>query len=233
MPSIHLVRRARGCRGYPRTAARRERLSALQRIDERGATRRTRRAARNWSAATEAWSYWKTVPIGSLEWCVVSCRETWKNYNYAVGIGCAQPNVGGNGRKSTYRALEGSLKRLQTDYIDLYWMHVWDMVTPVGELLQTLTKLIKQGKICYFGFSTCRPGMRPRRERFRGTDSSPNGFLTGEYRKAPGGGLATGSGRLTNNSTALNVHLPQQVWDRLDAISRLRHTFPTTSLPLP
>ena len=40
------------------------------------------------------------------------------------------PNAGGNGRKNIYRALEGSLRRLKTDYIDLYWMHVWDMVTP-------------------------------------------------------------------------------------------------------
>ena len=39
------------------------------------------------------------------------------------------PNAGGNGRKNIYRALEGSLKRLQTDYIDLYWLHCWDTVT--------------------------------------------------------------------------------------------------------
>jgi aryl-alcohol dehydrogenase-like predicted oxidoreductase len=41
----------------------------------------------------------------------------------------SNPNAGGNGRKNIYRALEGSLRRLKTDYIDLYWMHVWDMVT--------------------------------------------------------------------------------------------------------
>ena len=63
------------------------------------------------------------------------------------------PNAGGNGRKNLYRALEGSLKRLQTDYIDLYWMHVWDTVTPVEEVLFTLTSLVQQGKIRYFGFS--------------------------------------------------------------------------------
>ena len=63
------------------------------------------------------------------------------------------PNAGGNGRKQIHRALEGSLRRLQTDYIDLYWMHVWDMVTPVEEVLHTLTDLVRQGKIRYFGFS--------------------------------------------------------------------------------
>ena len=63
------------------------------------------------------------------------------------------PHAGGNGRKNIHRALESSLRRLGTDYIDLYWMHVWDMVTPVEEVLQTLTDLVRQGKIRYFGFS--------------------------------------------------------------------------------
>jgi aryl-alcohol dehydrogenase-like predicted oxidoreductase len=63
------------------------------------------------------------------------------------------PNAGGNGRKNIHRALEGSLRRLQTDYIDLYWMHVWDMVTPIEEVLQSLGDLVRAGKIRYFGFS--------------------------------------------------------------------------------
>jgi aryl-alcohol dehydrogenase-like predicted oxidoreductase len=63
------------------------------------------------------------------------------------------PNTGGNGRKNIHRALERSLRRLNTDYIDLYWMHVWDMVTPVEEVLQSLGDLVSAGKIRYFGFS--------------------------------------------------------------------------------
>ena len=63
------------------------------------------------------------------------------------------PNAGGNGRKNIYRALEGSLRRLKTDYIDLYWMHVWDRVTPVDEVVDTLTTLVREGKIRYYGFS--------------------------------------------------------------------------------
>lgn len=63
------------------------------------------------------------------------------------------PNAGGNGRKNIYRAIEGSLRRLRTDYIDLYWLHVWDMVTPVEEVLQSLGDLVRAGKIRYFGFS--------------------------------------------------------------------------------
>lgn len=63
------------------------------------------------------------------------------------------PNAGGNGRKNIYRAIEVSLRRLQTDYVDLYWMHAWDMVTPVEEVLQSLGDLVHAGKIRYFGFS--------------------------------------------------------------------------------
>ena len=63
------------------------------------------------------------------------------------------PNGGGNGRKNIYRALEGSLRRLQTDYVDLYWLHAWDMVTPIEEVISTLNDLVSAGKIRYYGFS--------------------------------------------------------------------------------
>ena len=57
------------------------------------------------------------------------------------------PNAGGNGRKNIYRALHGSLRRLQTDYIDLYWLHAWDKVTPIEEVISTLNDLVREGKI--------------------------------------------------------------------------------------
>ncbi|SFC76817.1 aldo/keto reductase [Spirosoma endophyticum] len=63
------------------------------------------------------------------------------------------PHAGGNGRKHIHQALESSLRRLKTDYVDLYWLHVWDMVTPVEEVLQTLGALVQAGKIRYVGFS--------------------------------------------------------------------------------
>ena len=63
------------------------------------------------------------------------------------------PNAGGNGRKNIYRALEGSLRRLKTDYIDLYWLHAWDTVTPVEEVVSTLNDLVREGKIRHYGFS--------------------------------------------------------------------------------
>ncbi|MGH9436058.1 MAG: aldo/keto reductase [Terriglobia bacterium] len=63
------------------------------------------------------------------------------------------PNAGGNGRKNIYRALEGSLRRLKTDYIDLYWLHAWDTLTPVEEVTATFNDLVREGKIRYYGFS--------------------------------------------------------------------------------
>ena len=70
----------------------------------------------------------------------------------SVGGG-GNPNAGGAGAKNIHRALEQSLRRLGTDYIDLYWMHIWDGVTPVEEIVQTLGDLVRAGKIRYFGFS--------------------------------------------------------------------------------
>jgi aryl-alcohol dehydrogenase-like predicted oxidoreductase len=69
---------------------------------------------------------------------------------FAAGAG---PHAGGNGAKHLHRALEGSVKRLRTDYIDLYWVHVWDSVTPAEELLETMTALVRAGKIRYWGLS--------------------------------------------------------------------------------
>ena len=63
------------------------------------------------------------------------------------------PNAGGNGRKNIHRALEGSLQRLGMDYVDLYWMHAWDTVTPVEEVIESLNDLIRAGKIRYYAFS--------------------------------------------------------------------------------
>jgi aryl-alcohol dehydrogenase-like predicted oxidoreductase len=63
------------------------------------------------------------------------------------------PHVGGNGAKHVRAAIEGSLRRLGTDHIDLYWAHVWDQVTPAEELLRTMTDLVRAGHIRYYGLS--------------------------------------------------------------------------------
>ncbi len=63
------------------------------------------------------------------------------------------PNGGGAGRKSMINQLEASLRRLQTDYVDIYWLHNWDRFAPVEETLRTLDDLVKSGKVRYVGLS--------------------------------------------------------------------------------
>ena len=63
------------------------------------------------------------------------------------------PNAAGNHRKNMFQAIEASLKRLQTDYIDLYWVHIWDQLTPVEEVMRGLDDLVRQGKVLYVGIS--------------------------------------------------------------------------------
>lgn len=63
------------------------------------------------------------------------------------------PNGGGSGRKSIVNACEHSLRRLRTDYIDLYWLHNWDIHTPIEETMSALHDLVRAGKVRYIGVS--------------------------------------------------------------------------------
>ena len=63
------------------------------------------------------------------------------------------PNGGGASRKSLTAACEESLRRLRTDYVDLYWMHLWDRFTPIEETMRALDDLVRAGKVRYVGFS--------------------------------------------------------------------------------
>jgi aryl-alcohol dehydrogenase-like predicted oxidoreductase len=72
---------------------------------------------------------------------------------YSNAVPGSDPNAAGNHRKSMTQAVEASLKRLQTDYIDLYWMHIWDEVTPAEEAMRALDDLVRAGKVLYVGIS--------------------------------------------------------------------------------
>ena len=63
------------------------------------------------------------------------------------------PNAGGNHRKNMVHALEASLKRLDTDYVDLYWVHMWDGTTPVDEIMRALDDMVRAGKVLHVGVS--------------------------------------------------------------------------------
>jgi aryl-alcohol dehydrogenase-like predicted oxidoreductase len=63
------------------------------------------------------------------------------------------PNFAGNHRKNMMRSIEGSLKRLGTDHIDLFYLHAWDFLTPLEEVLRGIDDLVRAGKILYAGIS--------------------------------------------------------------------------------
>jgi aryl-alcohol dehydrogenase-like predicted oxidoreductase len=72
---------------------------------------------------------------------------------YSNAFPGTDPNAAGNQRKNMVQAVEASLKRLKTDYIDLYWLHIWDQITPVEEVMRAFDDLVRQGKVLYVGVS--------------------------------------------------------------------------------
>ncbi|CAN5867470.1 aldo/keto reductase [soil metagenome] len=72
---------------------------------------------------------------------------------YTNAMAGTDPNAGGNHRKNMMQAVEASLKRLKTDYLDLYWVHIWDQITPVDEVMRGLDDLTRQGKTLHVGIS--------------------------------------------------------------------------------
>ncbi|GAA3167587.1 aldo/keto reductase [Planomonospora alba] len=72
---------------------------------------------------------------------------------YTLSRDRTDPNAAGNHRKNLTLSLERSLRRLRTDYIDLYWVHIWDRHTPVEETMRALDDAVRAGKILYVGVS--------------------------------------------------------------------------------
>jgi aryl-alcohol dehydrogenase-like predicted oxidoreductase len=72
---------------------------------------------------------------------------------YTVSRDGRDPNASGNHRKSLTVSLEQSLKRLRTDYLDIYWVHIWDPATPIEETVRALDDAVRAGKILYAGIS--------------------------------------------------------------------------------
>jgi len=72
---------------------------------------------------------------------------------YTLKDNTTNPNASGNNRKNMMRSVEESLKRLKTDFIDVLYLHIWDDITPIDEVLRGLDDLIKQGKVTYAAIS--------------------------------------------------------------------------------
>ena len=72
---------------------------------------------------------------------------------YTASTRPGDANAGGNHRKNLVQALDASLKRLRTDYIDVYWVHAWEFLTPVEEVMRALDDAVRVGKVLYVGMS--------------------------------------------------------------------------------
>lgn len=72
---------------------------------------------------------------------------------YSLKDNNTNPNASGNNRKNMMRSVEESLKRLQTDFIDVLYLHIWDDLTPIDEILRGIDDLIRQGKVNYAAIS--------------------------------------------------------------------------------
>ena len=72
---------------------------------------------------------------------------------FGVATRPGDPNSGGNGRKNILASLDVSLKRLRTDFVDLYWLHMWDAMRPVEEVMSTLDELVRSGRVRAVGLS--------------------------------------------------------------------------------
>jgi aryl-alcohol dehydrogenase-like predicted oxidoreductase len=72
---------------------------------------------------------------------------------YTLTSDGTDPNASGNHRKNLVRSLERSLRSLRTDYLDVYWVHIWDDQTPLEELMRALDDVVRAGKVLYVGVS--------------------------------------------------------------------------------
>jgi len=72
---------------------------------------------------------------------------------YSLKDNLTNPNASGNNRKNMMRSVEESLRRLKTDFIDLFYLHIWDDLTPIDEVLRGMDDLVRQGKVNYVAIS--------------------------------------------------------------------------------
>lgn len=89
---------------------------------------------------------WLAASSGRRDRTVVATK-------YTLAMDHTDPNAAGNQRKNLVRSVEASLERMQTDYIDLMWVHAWDRYTPYEETMRALDDLVRAGKVLYVGVS--------------------------------------------------------------------------------
>ncbi len=108
---------------------------------------------------------------GTSETVVGECISADRDHfvlstKYLLTMRRGDPNGSGNHRKNLVQSLEASLRRLKTDYVDVYWVHAWDFMTPVDEVLRALDDMVRAGKVLYVGMIR-PPGSSRTRTRSR------------------------------------------------------------------
>jgi len=123
--------------------------------------------------------------VGEL---VAGDRDRWViATKYTLTSRREDPNAGGNHRKSMVRSLETSLRRLASDYVDLLWLHMWDGMTPIEEVLRALDDQVRAGKVLYVGISDTPAWVVSRGltlAELRGWTPSPGCRCPGRWRTA-------------------------------------------------
>jgi len=84
---------------------------------------------------------------------VLATKFSMDYRSHALGKGPQSANFAGNSRRSVHVAIRDSLKKLQTDYVDIYYVHYWDYTTSIKEVMDALHNLVEQGKVLYLGAS--------------------------------------------------------------------------------
>ncbi|WP_437484510.1 aldo/keto reductase [Sorangium sp. So ce1014] len=127
----------------------------------------TRTTGSRWETLSSTSSSFSTEPAGrssrarTSAWTGALLRQPREDTRQLGALACkfsgnlyvGDPNGGGSNRKSILAACEQSLRRLRTDYIDLYWLHNWDKLTPIEETMAALQDLVQAGKVRYIGVS--------------------------------------------------------------------------------
>ena len=88
--------------------------------------------------------------IGEL---IASDRDRWVLATKTCTSRPDDPNASGNHKKSLVRSLETSLRRVNVDYVDVLWVHIWDALTPIEEVVRALDDVVRAGKALYVGTS--------------------------------------------------------------------------------
>jgi aryl-alcohol dehydrogenase-like predicted oxidoreductase len=159
---------------------------------------------------------------------------------YSLNVRDGDLNAGGNHRKSLVQALEASLRRLRTDYVDILWLHAWDYLTPPDEVMRALDDQVRLGKVLYLGISDTPAWVVAQMQTLaagRGWSSFVG--LQAEYSlvqreaereltpmaRSLGLGARTAQ-QLADNLNCVDVNLPADALARLDQASRITRGFP-------